>query len=113
MYIILLSLLIFPSISHASEGNPVIWLMVFPVQYLFLLASFFMVKLGFRRKTLLVVSFTFGHFIFVSAFDSVGRWIYEVPDLILALLPSIYWILLMVIVALLKKYKVFEDNYQP
>ena len=99
-----------PAMAYASEADLVVWLTIFPAQYLFILASLFMVKLGFRRKTLLIASFIFGHFVFIPALDSMhGHWIYKIPELFIAILPSVYWIVLMIVVCVLKSRKIFED----
>ena len=72
------------------------------------------IKLGFRRKLFLVVSFIVGHIFIPGILDTLSPNLFSnYPDIILAILPSCYWVVLLVSMLYCKKKNIFNDEDAP
>ena len=102
--LVLTLLFLFPEGAQAREADPVIWVIVFPTQYLLVIASLFIFRLGLIRKAFISSVFVLFH---VAVFEFMI--LDKLPELVIALSPALTWIGLLLLAAVLKKNHILDS----
>lgn len=99
-----------PAVCYASEPglSLIAWVTIFPGQYIIIVIYTYLIKIGRRRKRLLIDWFILGHvlFPFLVVLLIPGR---HIPEFVAMILPFCYWLILFLCMIYFRRHHRFDD----